>query len=164
MFNLYSTGVNILIVRIQPDVKYGEQFSVISYEVNDKGIERKWSSETLAKQVFYIKSVDKIKRNMNVTFNDEQYKTFIDNENLDFFKESSFLEMNLIVDYDFQDINSDGNMELILALYMTYKDTTYDDIFYCVYKYTDIGLEYLEGWFESGDLERSGTLEMNNYQ
>lgn len=171
LFDLYQSGNRLIVTSIRPINKYGESSRVTCYDISD-GIKEIWSSEDFFDDENYfwpIVQLDEDQELLMVEFENKIYEMQMNkiysDEIYAFLKElkTHTVEPAVVHNYDFQDINNDGNKELILEVYITMGASPLKDTFYATYRFSDKGIEYLDGWFKSKDTERTELLQMNNY-
>lgn len=172
LYDMYQVGSKVVVAKIQPIQKYGERVEISCYDISDDNIEELWSGRSIFDEdyenIMAFESINMNEHFATVQFKDKSYRlnfdedkeaiyAFLDSNGMD------YVEPKLIHNYDFQDINNDGNEELILEVFITMGASPLRDTFYATYKFSDSGIQYIDGWFKSNNSERTEMLDMNNY-
>lgn len=172
LYSLYQTDSKIVVAKIQPILKYGERVEIVCYDISDDNIVKMWSGGSFFdddyENIMTFESINKDDDFAMIDFNNKTYRLNFGQNKEEIYAfldatDMAFIEPKVIHRYDFQDTNQDGNEELVLEVFVAMGASPLRDTFYATYRFSDNGIEYLDGWFKSDNLEKTEQLNMNNY-
>ena len=176
VFDVYINKNKILIGSIGAVNKYGTSSILNCYEYSSGKLNEIWSScEELNKSII-VESYQEDKNCINVLIDDEKKKKIIlnDEEEEDYLRFTKSLrekygiskyEMDFIciTTYAFQDINNDGNKELITENRSMFGACPISCSYYSIYEFSGNGIKELESWFHSAEPNKADMIEFKEY-
>lgn len=155
IFNMYLSGNKILVgYTYHFTQKYGSTAELICYEYNSNEIRELWSSFNEIDRKPVVENYNEETNCIEVIVNKQKKKIILDDEEeekyLRFTKKlKPEMEFRIITNYEFSDINKDGNDELVTKTVVTFGSCELTKAYYSIYKFSGKGMHYLDSWFGS---------------
>lgn len=175
VFDIYINKNKILIASIVATNKFGTSSTLNCYEYSSGKLNEIWSSDEELNKSIIVESYQKDKNCINVLVGEKKKKIILNDEEeeeyLTFTKNLSEhdginkyeMDFILVTNYALQDINNDGNKEIITESRSTFGASFISCIYYSIYEFSSNGIKELESWFNSAQSNKADMINLKEY-